>query len=304
LPNTLSRLAALSGNLQGILLMLVATSLDAVLLAAVRYLSAEIHPFELAFWRNFIGFITLTPWFLRRGLAPFRTAQLRLHLFRAVINVGGMLLFFTALSLIPMPKAQALLFTAPLFATILAVLVLGERIRLRRLSALVVGFCGALIVIRPGFQQVDAGSLMVLGCAVLWGATMILIKYLGRRDSAVTITVYMTLLMTPLSLLPALFVWTGPSPTQLLIIATGAVAATLGQLAMAQAFRLAEMTVVMPLDFTKLIFGSILAYTLFQETIDLWGWMGAVVIFGSAFYVVYRERQVKRRLGRDHSELS
>ena len=293
---TASRPPAVSANLQGILLMLVAASLDAVLLAAVRYLSAEIHPFELAFWRNIIGFFTLTPWFLRHGLAPFRTAQLRLHMLRAVLNVGGMLLFFTALSLIPMPKAQALLFTAPLFATILAVLVLGERIRLRRLTALAVGFCGALVVIRPGFQQVDPGSFMVLGCALLWGATMILIKYLGRRDSAITITVYMTLLMTPLSLVPALFVWTGPTPTQLLIIGTGAVAATLGQLAMAQAFRLAEMTVVMPLDFTKLIFGSILAYALFRETIDWLGWVGAVVIFGSAFYVAYRERQVKRRL--------
>lgn len=297
MPSTIFRFPGrLSASLQGVLLMLVATSLDAVLLAAVRYLSAEVHPFELAFWRNFIGFLALTPWFLRQGLAPFRTTQLPLHMVRAVINVGGMLLFFTALSLIPMPKAQALLFTAPLFATILAVLVLGERIRFRRLTALVVGFAGALLVIRPGFQAVDAGSFMVLGCAVLWGATMILIKYLGRRDSAITITVYMTLLMTPLSLIPALFVWTGLDTRQFLIIATGAVAATLGQLAMAQAFKLAEMTVVMPLDFTKLIFGSILAYLLFRETIDVLGWMGAMIIFGSAFYVAYRERQVKGRL--------
>lgn len=284
---------AISTNLQGILLMLLSTSLDALLLTAVRYLSAEVHPFELAFWRNFIGFITLTPWLLRHGLAPFRTTQLPLYMLRAMLNVAGMLLFFTALSLIPMPKAQALFFTAPLFATILAVLVLGERIRIRRLIALIVGFAGALVVIRPGFQAVDAGSMMVLGCAVLWGTTMILIKHLGRRDSALTITVYMTLLMTPLSLLPALFVWQGLNSTQLLIITLGAAAGTLGQVAMAQAFRLAEMTVVMPLDFSKLIFGSILAYLLFRETLDFWGWLGAVIIFASAFYVIYRERQVK-----------
>jgi len=294
LPNSFGHSA--SGKLRGILLMLLSTFLDALLLTTVRYLATEIHPFELAFWRSFIGFLSLAPWFIRHGLAPFRTTQVPLYMLRAVLNVSGMLLFFTALSLIPMPKAQALLFTAPLFATILAVLVLKERIRLRRLSALIVGFAGALLVIRPGLQTVDAGSMMVLGCAVLWGATMIVIKQLGRRDSAITITVYMTLLMTPLSLLPALFVWQGLNRTQLLIMTLGTVAGTLGQIAMAQAFRLAEINVVMPLDFSKLIFGSIIAYLLFQETLDVWGWLGAMIIFASAFYVIYREHRLKSNI--------
>jgi drug/metabolite transporter (DMT)-like permease len=282
-------------GVNGILLMLIATVADGCLLSAVRYLSAELHPFELAFFRNLFGLLTITPWFIVHGLRTLRTRHRGLHLVRAGTNVGAMLLYFSGLCLIPLAHAQALGFTAPLFATLLAIVILREKVKLRRWSALIIGFIGALIIIRPGVQEVDSGSLFILMSAALWGFTMVVIKQLSKTDSAVTITAYMGLLMTPLALIPALFVWSWPSLTQLTIIAAGAIAGTLGQMAMAQAFRIAEVTVVMPLDFTKLIWGTLFGYLLFGELIDGWTWLGAVVIFSSVVYIALRERKVKQQ---------
>ena len=279
----------------GIILMLCSTLAEAVLLITVRTLSGEIHPFELAFFRNFFALITLTPWFVAHGLGPIRTKRPWLHLLRASTNVSAMLCFFSAVGLIPLAQVQALGFTAPLFATLLAALILGETVRLRRWLALIVGFVGALIIIRPSAQTIDSGALLVVLAAGFWGFTMVVIKILSRTESALTITAYMGLLMTPLALIPAIFVWTWPSWAQLAIIGGGAVIGTLGQMAMAQAFRVADVTVVLPLDFTKLIWAAILGYLLFAETVDLWTVTGAVIIFASVFYIAMRERKLRQQ---------
>jgi len=278
----------------GITLMLFSTLCEAVLLITVRTLSSDIHPFELAFFRNLFALITLTPWFILHGFGPIRTHRPWLHLLRASTNVAAMLCFFSAVSLIPLAQVQALGFTAPLFATLLAALLLGESVRLRRWLALVVGFIGALIIIRPGLQSIESGALLVVLAASFWGFTMVVIKLLSRTESALTITAYMGLLMTPLALIPALFVWVWPSWMQLGLIGAGAIIGTLGQMAMAQAFRVADVTVVLPLDFTKLIWASILGYLLFAETVDRWTALGAVVIFASVFYIALRERKLRQ----------
>ncbi|MEZ5589440.1 MAG: DMT family transporter [Gammaproteobacteria bacterium] len=278
----------------GIILMLFSTLGEAVLLITVRTLSNDVHPFELAFFRNFFALITLLPWFMLHGFSAIRTRRPWLHLLRASTNVSAMLCFFTAVGLIPLAQVQALGFTAPLFATLLAALLLGETVRLRRWIALIVGFIGALLIIRPGVQTIEGGALLVLLAAGFWGFTMVVIKILSRTESALTITVYMGLLMTPLALLPALFVWTWPSWQQLALLGAGAVIGTLGQLAMAQAFRVADVTVVLPLDFTKLIWAALLGYLLFAETIDNWTVLGAVVIFTSVFYIALREHKLRK----------
>jgi drug/metabolite transporter (DMT)-like permease len=263
----------------------------------VRYLSVELdlHPFEIAFFRNLFGMLAVAPWFLHQGIRPLHTRRIGLHTLRALINVVAMLLFFMGLSLTPIAQVQALAFTSPLFASLLAVAFLGERMRMRRWTALAAGFAGALIIIRPGAAPLDTGSLLVLASAATWSLAVIVIKTLSRTDSSVTITAYMVLLMTPMSLIPAVFVWQWPDPWQLTWLAFVGISGTLAQLAMAQALHLADTTTVMPLDFMKLIWGSIIGYLVFSEVPHAGVWIGGGVILASATYIAIRESRQKAR---------
>ena len=287
----------MSNALEGIGFMVLAGVLFGGMSVAVRYVTQSIHPFEAAFFRNFFGLLVLAPSFILHGWRPLRTRRPGLHFLRAALNVVAMLSFFYALSITPIALAQALGFTAPLFAAMLAVLLLGERIRVRRITAIAVGFAGALLILRPGQQPVELGPVLVLASSAVWGCTVIVIKSLSRTDSAVTITAYMLLLMSPMTLACALFVWTWPSTGELLMLAAIGISGTLAQMCMVQSLRLADTMVVLPFDFTKLVWGALLAWVVFGEMIDGWTFLGAMVIFAGGLYVAYRERQLVRNPG-------
>jgi drug/metabolite transporter (DMT)-like permease len=283
--------------LRGVILMVLSTVGFAVMHALVRYVSSELHPFQIAFFRNAFGFLIFLPWFLRYGVAPLRTRNFPLHGLRAVLNCLAMFAFFTGLSLTPIAQVTALAFTAPIFAAVLGVFLLRERVHLRRWSAIGVGFAGTLVVLRPGFQAVDLGSSLVLVSALLWAATMIVIKVLGRTESSMTITCYMNLLLTGLSLLPALFVWQAPSPAAWFWLLLIGLLGTAAQIALAQSLKEAETSVVMPFDFLKLIWTAALGYWLFSEVPDIFVWIGGAIIFASSVYIAYRESRVSKGSG-------
>ena len=272
--------------------MVLASLLFGVMHVAVRHVTQSVHPFEATFFRNFFGLLVIIPSFIVHGWRPLRTRRLGLHCWRAVLNVIAMLAFFYALSITPVALVQGLAFTSPLFTAVLAVLLLRERVRMRRLTALVIGFAGALLIIRPGIEPIELGPVLVLVASAIWGYVMIVIKSLSRTDSALTITAYMVLLMSPITLVAAIFVWTWPSPGDLAMLAGIGITGTLAQMSMTQALRLADTMVVLPFDFTKLIWGALLAWLAFGELIDGWTFLGALVIFSGGFYVAYRERQL------------
>ena len=275
--------------------MVLACALFGVMHVGVRHVTQSIHPFEAAFFRNFLGLLVLAPSFITHGWRPLRTRRLGLHCLRAALNVVAMLTFFYALSITPVALVQALAFTSPLFSAVLAVLLLGERVRARRITAIAVGFAGTLLIIRPGIQPIELGPVLVLVSSAVWGCTVIVIKSLSRTDSTVTITAYMLLLMSPMTFVGALFVWTWPSTGELVILAGIGVSGTLAQMCMAQSLRLAEATLVLPFDFTKLLWGALLAWVVFGELIDGWTLLGAMVIFVGGLYLAYRERQIARQ---------
>lgn len=284
----------LSPSLRGMLMMFVA-SVSAVLMhATVRHLSAELPPFEMAFFRNFLALAFLLPMLLREGLQPLRTKKWRLHLLRGALTTVSMLSFFTALSLSPLAQITALSFTAPLFATLLAIVFLGEIVRVRRWIAIICGFAGTLIILRPGLVEIDLGAFLALFAAGCWGAAIAMTRVLGRTESSLTITLYMAFVMAPLSLIPATFVWTWPSWYQLAWLLLIAGFGTLTQLCFSQSLREAETSVVMPIDFFKLIWASLLGYVLFAERPDLFTWIGGGLIFASATYIAYRESKLKK----------
>jgi drug/metabolite transporter (DMT)-like permease len=272
--------------------MLVAAVSAAGMNACARFLSGELHPFEIGFFRCLFGLLVLLPPLLHYGFVPLRTSQIRLHVIRAMLNVTATLLFFIGLAHTPLAKASALDFSAPLFAAVLAVVFLHERMPLRRFAALLAGVAGVLIVLRPGLGKIDLGALFVLASGATWALTLIIIKVLSRSDSSLTTTIYVGLFTTPLALIAALPVWQTPSLGQLGWLAVTGGLGGLGQLCLAQALRTTDVTLIMPIDFTKLIWASLLGFLVFAELPDIWTWIGGTIIFAAAFYVAATERAI------------
>jgi len=278
-------------NLKGILWMLLGTLCLAGMHTVIHHVSVNVHPFLVTFFRLLFGLIAVLPFFLKQGWAPLRTKRLGLLTVRGVLNVGAMLSFFTALSLAPLADITALSFTAPLFATLLAVLILKERVGWRRWTAIGLGFLGTMIVLRPGFAEISTGYALALMATIFWGACVIIVKKLSKTESAVTITTYMSLVMAPLALIPALFVWTWPGLEDFLWLAFLGTLGGCGQLAVSQSLKLADTHVAMPVDFMRLIWVSATGYVFFGDVPDGFIWIGGAVIFASTAYITLRERQ-------------
>jgi drug/metabolite transporter (DMT)-like permease len=288
-------------SLPAIGFMLVATFTFTVMHAAIKYLSTEsvadgepVNPMVIAFFRMFFGLIVIVPFIVRDGWGLFRTRRLGMLGLRAALNATAMIMFFTALSLTSLTTVTALGFTAPIFATVLAMFIFGEKAGWRRWMAILVGFAGTMVVLRPGVGSVETGDLLVLGAAILWGFVMMVVKDLGKTESSVTITAYMSLMMAPLTLIPALFVWSWPTWYQLAGLAViGALGGT-AQMALAQALKLAQTHVIMPFEFTRMIWAGLLSALVFAHAPDLATWIGGGMIFVAGIYIAHRERRIAR----------
>ncbi len=283
-----------AGPVRAVALMFLATIAFSSMHVLVRDASESLHPFQIAFFRNLFGLIVVGPWLFRYGFGILRTARPGLHVLRALLNVLAMMCFFYALSITPLSQVAALSFTAPIFATILAVILLGERVGRWRWSAILFGFAGTLVAVRPGFAEVGLGTALVLVQAVAWAGALVVIRVVGRADSAITIASYMVLLMIPLSLGPALWVWRTPGGEQLPALAALGVIGTAAQLLMTQALKEGETGVVMPVDFCRLVWASALGYWFFAEVPSLFTILGGAMIFLSTTCIAWRENRLRR----------
>jgi drug/metabolite transporter (DMT)-like permease len=289
-----ARFEALPGPLRGALLMTVAAAAFAGMNAIIRALSFELHPFQSAFFRVVAGLAFMLPWLAHAGISALATASHKLYASRALMGYISMLCWFSALALMPVAEATALSFTSPLFATVAAALLLGEIVRLRRWSATIVGFVGAMVVIRPGFETIEFAHLLVLASAALGGWNAITVKQLTRTDNPNVIVLYMTIYLTPMSLIPALFVWQTPSWHALGLVFVMGVLATIGHQTFTRALAACEASFVLPFDFVRLPMVAFIAYLAFGESPDIWTWIGGGIIVAATVYIARREAQLAR----------
>jgi drug/metabolite transporter (DMT)-like permease len=269
--------------------MLGATLLAAVMNSVARHVMETVEPVQLVFFRNLFAFFFIIPMLWRVGLGPLKTERFGMHLGRAGLNVVNMMVWFTAISLAPLAEVTALGFSAPIFATILSVVFFREVVGLRRWSAIIVGFIGTMVILQPGFDTVTVGHGLTLTAAVMWAGVLLIIKSLSRTESSITIVAYMSILMTPMSLIPALFVWVWPTWTELAWLALIGVCGGAAQYLLAQAFHEADISVVMPFDFAKLVWIALIAYIAFAEVPTWTTWLGGAIIFASGVYIARRE---------------
>ena len=274
--------------------MLLATLSFSGMHATIKHVSTDLHPFEIAFFRNFFGLVALFPFFIRNGLTPLKTNRIGLHVGRVALNIGSMLAFFYAISITPLAEVIALSFAAPIFATLLAIFIFREKVALTRWMAILFGFAGTVVILRPGYEALSLGPILALMAAMTWGSAVIIIKTLSKTDSSVTITAYMVLFMTPLSLIPALLVWEWPTWEQLAWLALVGSFGTAGHLTMNVAIKLAPTNVVMPIDFVRLIWVAIIGYFIFAEIPDIFVWIGGAMIFLSGLWIAHAENQNRK----------
>ena len=279
--------------MRGIVLMCLSTVAFSIMHGLVRFVSEVLPPFQIAFFRNIFGLAFLLPLLMRSRFAVLRTRQIGLHALRGVINMAAMLMFFTALSISPIAKVTALGFTAPIFMAILAVIVLGERFRIYRWSAIFLGFVGMLIILRPGLVVIDTGALLVIGSAVLWAVAMLIIKIQSRTESSLTIVAYMGIFLGVFSIAPALWVWQPFELQTLGLMVLIGLFGSIAQMAISESLKETDPTALMPFDFLKLIWTAMIGAWFFAEIPDMFTWIGATVIFSSGLFIALRERSVR-----------
>jgi drug/metabolite transporter (DMT)-like permease len=287
----------MTGNLRGIIWMATTGILFVAVTGIVRHLGTDMSPVQAAFIRYLFGLLLLLPVFLRMGSLRRPASVVGLHASRGVIHGVGVMLWFFAMANIPIAEVTALGFTAPIFTTVGAALFLGERLRLYRIGAVLMGFGGALVVLQPGFQEINIGSIAQLTAAPLFAASFLIAKRLTKVESSTAIVAYLSVFVTLVLLAPAIYVWRTPTVIELIWLFATAALATLGHYTLTQAFRAADITVTQPIQFLQLVWATILGLAVFGEQPEIWTWVGGGMIVASATFIAHREG--KRRKDRD-----
>jgi len=273
----------------GMLWVVLAGLLFTGFTAIARHVGRDLPPIETAFLRYALGMVTLIPIFLRRGTSLLRTKHPVLHIARGTIHGVAVLLWFIALAYIPLAEVMALSFIAPIFVTIGAFLFLGERLRLRRIVAIIAGLVGVLLILRPGVAAIHPGAIAMLIAAPLFAASKLFTKRLARTEDGTTIVTYLNVCAAVTILIPALFVWRIPTWEELAWLTLAAMLATLSHLAVIRALKLIDLTVMQPAEFLQLIWANLLGFYIFSEQPSMWVFAGGIVIVASASYIAHRE---------------
>lgn len=280
--------------IRAVIWITVAMALFAVLAAMSRKAALMgMHPLQIVFLRNFSATLFMLPLLVWRGRALMRSNALHLYGVRVAISLFSMTAWFYALALIPVAEVTAIGFLAPLFGTIGAVVFLREKIRFRRMTALIIGFIGAMIILRPGHEPIGLGQACAIFNAISSGVMTVLLKQLSSEDDSAKIVFLTTIMMLPPTLIPALFVWQTPGVEYLPVILTIGFTAVVGHYCLMRGFASTDASLVMTFDFSRLPFAVLIGWWMFGELTDIWTWVGAAVIFASAVYITRREAKLR-----------
>ncbi|NIY97540.1 DMT family transporter [Salipiger sp. HF18] len=281
---------------RGVLWMVVTGLCFVAVTALVKMLGGRVPAAESAFLRYLLGLVLLLPaWRDLRGLQM--TPRLwGLTAVRGAAQTVGVICWFFAMTRIPLAEVTAMNYLTPVYITILAVFVLGERLAIRRMMAIAAAFAGALLILRPGFRELDPGHFAMLATAALFSVSYLVAKIVSAELPAAVVVALLSVSVT-LGLLPfALAVWVTPSLTDFGILVGVACFATGGHYAMTLAFAAAPVTVTQPVTFLQLIWAVLLGAVFFGEPADVWVMAGGAVIMGSVLFITWREAVLKRRI--------
>ena len=277
--------------------MLLSILLFSLMDATVKWLGAIYPTTQIMFFRCAVALIpVLVIIWMRGGVGILRTQQKKMHLLRSLMGISAMGLAFYAFSLMPLANAVSILHTAPLFMTALSVILLRERVGIRRWSAVLVGFSGMLLVVRPGVDMFASGSLYMLGAAFLIGCTTIVIRHLSKMDDPVCITFYFTATGVIVSLFGMpLQGWTVPPAGDAALLILVGLLGGMAQYLMTLSYQHLAIGIVSPLKYLSIVFSGVIAYLVWAEVPDLQSLCGILLIIITGLYTLHRELAVKSR---------
>ena len=280
----------MNNNIKAILLTLSASFFAVLMEALIRTAQYDSNVFTIGFLRFFFGLLIIFPYLVKNRFTTYKTKNLKFYIVRGLFNIPVMILGFGALVYIPFEQFKAMNFLSPIIVVLLSFFIFREKIFKYRILALVIGFLGTVIIIRPGYVEFNIGTIMVLVSLLFWSFIIILSKYVSKDDSPITMVSYQYTLMTFFALPLAIYFWETPSLSSILYVFIGAISGTILHLCLGLAYKYADLSVTQPIWFSGLIFGSAFGYFLFKEIPDLWTWIGGIIVFSSVLIITYNER--------------
>ena len=282
-----------------ILLFVTATFFGSLMGVFMRLAQSDINVFTASFLRFGIGFVIILPYLFYSKFKVYKTNNIKLHFIRGIINVPTMYVGFAALMFIPLEQIQALHFIVPLIVTFLAVFFFKEKIRFVRITALIIGLLGMLVMLRPGMIEMNIGVYMVLFTSIVWSFIIIITKFLSKNDSPITILTYQYSLVTFFSFFIVIFFWEMPSSIIFLYTFLAALSGTILHIALIYSYKLVDLTLTQPFTFISLIWASLFGYNVFGEEPDIFTWLGAIIIFSGVLIIFYRESFLKKDISKE-----
>tara|TARA_B100000579_G_scaffold423343_1_gene426414 strand:+ start:458 stop:1351 length:894 start_codon:yes stop_codon:yes gene_type:complete len=290
--------------LQGILWMLLTTLLFVMVTAVVRYIGDTIPAPQAAFIRYVIGTIILLPFIIPLIKKSITRKDLIIYIFRGLAHGFGVILWFYAMSRIPIAEVTAISYTGPIYISIGAAIFFGEKLALRRILAIIIAFIGTIIILRPGFQEISLGQLAQVISAPLFAISYLLSKELTKNHNSLVIvcmlSVFVTLTLTP----PALSVWVQPTMKEIICLGFVAILATLGHITLTQAIKSAPIIIIQPISFLQLVWAVLIGYFIFSELVDIFVMVGGLIIIISVTYISYREMTLESKNKTPHNNLT
>ncbi len=283
------RWSKLSPNLQGALWLLLSCLGFSVMATFVKFAARDVSPFEITFFRCFFGLLVLAPVIAWQGIGALRTKHFGMHAWRGILGATAMGCAYFGLSRMPLAAYNALSFSKPLFAVVLAVIALHETVRWRRWAATFVGFLGVMVMMRPGTEAFDPNALFALGDALSIAILITVLKKLPAYERPLAMLFYFGLVSSPIALMLALPGWTWPSGTTWLLLAAIGTTGALSQYWWILGFRAGEASAVAPFDYSRLLFSALFGLAFFSEVPDVWTLAGAALIVASTIYIARRE---------------
>ncbi len=280
---------------KGILLMALGMFLFSAVDTGAKFLTEDLHPFQIV-WTRQLGLLAGAIFLIiTSGRAILRTAHPRLQVLRGAVAAGSASLFIFAVSYVPLADAVAVSFVAPFMVTLMGALILREPVGIRRWAAVLIGFVGTLIVIRPGLGVVHPAAGLVILAAFFFAIRQIISRALSDTDKTGTTIVYTALVCSAILTLPLPFVWQTPNGQQIMILVGIAAIAGIAEVCVIKALEMAMAVVIAPVHYTLMIWGTFYGFLVFGQLPDFWTWTGAAIVVASGVYTLRREYVVSRR---------
>ncbi|NQV98440.1 MAG: DMT family transporter [Rhodospirillales bacterium] len=276
------------------LFMVISVSLFTVSHGLVRGIGDAIHPLQIAFTTSLFSFCFYLPWLIRTRFRLLRTDKIRIHWLRAFFNAGAVCGWYYALTMTPLADAVALSLAGPLAVMLGAVLFLGEAARARRWLAMGFGIAGALLIIRPGFQEFTAGYWFVLFSLLSTAGSRLITKHLTLSESSVSLGAWIALLQVPITFVLAIYFWITPNLLQLALMVGIGLLVGGAHYTLTVAYSRADVGALEPINFLRLVIAALIGYFIFAEHPDSWTWIGGLVIVASTTYIAHREAMRRR----------